>query len=138
VKVNLRLWHIGLLIVVVIAIAVPPTLMFVLEPPVPVESPVPELLSQGSLIEYTADWVPEETRGSYTKLLITATVMNIGAEGQVEVRSKIIEGDVEGNNSGSISFNLRRREEKTVYFEYWVNGHYQDVLWCCPPGCFWY
>ncbi|MFC2036334.1 hypothetical protein ACFLUJ_09525 [Chloroflexota bacterium] len=81
---------------------------------------------EGSVIEKSAEWLEEETLEEFTRLRITATVMNIGDDGVIGVSARITvnpnEGKIRPPAYDSTTLYLRQGEEQTLHFDFWASG----------------
>lgn len=94
--------------------------------------PTPEPSPKGSVIEKNAEWVRGEIYEGYNKLRITARVMNISDEGVIKITARIAEGDVRELPSKSTELYLKKGEEKTITFDFWVKGKFRWSVFCTP------
>ncbi len=85
--------------------------------------------AEGSVVEFWADWL-SETYYEYTRLRLTARVMNVGDDGAFSVRAEMTEGDVHGTRSRSTKIYLKKGQETTVDFDFWVQGAVSYSVWC--------
>ncbi len=111
---------------------------------------------EGSVIGQSAEWVISETDGEFTLFRITATVMNIGADGVIRVVPTIyfieengidnVEGRIKtgrvtskvgvtGHSGKTINLYLKQGQEKTLNFSFWLSeGSITYRLEVFPPS----
>ena len=86
-----------------------------------------------SVIEYSVDYISEETLGEHTKVRITARVQNIGDDGVIAVKAIINEGCGQEPCSRTTKLYLKRGEEKTIHFDFWCADEIKYTVRCLRP-----
>jgi hypothetical protein len=86
----------------------------------------------GSVIEFSGDYIYEETYEDLTKFRVIVRVTNIGDDGVIGIHAKIDAEKWRGRFMKSTELYLETGQETTVTFEWWVGDKVEYSAWATP------